>query len=117
VGSTGATGSIGPQGPIGPKGGGLYTTRNDVYCNKALTSDALGVLRVSCSAPADLPLSGGCFSVDDRVAVVLRSEQDGWEGVSSTIAAGWRCEFGKNGILLSTPFAGAAATICCVKSP
>jgi hypothetical protein len=48
---------------------------------------------------------------------VLRSEQDGWEGVSSTIAAGWRCEFGKNGILLSTPFAGAAATICCVKSP
>jgi hypothetical protein len=88
-----------------------------VYCRKVVGSDALGVLRASCDAPADLPLSGSCFSVDDRVAAVFSSEPDGWEGVSSTIAAAWDCTFGKNGVRLSTPFAGAAGTICCVRNP
>jgi hypothetical protein len=33
------------------------------------------------------------------------------------VSAGWTCRFGKNGILINTPFASAVGTICCVKSP
>jgi hypothetical protein len=70
---------------------------------------AASVVKVHLSAGTPIPGA--------TVAVVLGSEQDGWEGVSSTIAAAWTCTFGKNGIRLSTPFAGAAGTICCVRNP
>jgi len=113
----GVQGPVGPQGVVGPQGGGIYTSRDDVYCNTAVGSDNTGTLTASCSAPADLPLSGSCYSAQDNVAVVLTSQPDGWAPASTTISAGWLCVFGKNGIRLNTPFASAAAVICCVRRP
>jgi hypothetical protein len=117
TGLTGATGPMGPQGPQGPPGGGFYTSRDNVYCNRATVTDNSSALVVSCTSPADLPLSGSCYSADDTVAVVTVSEPQAWSPASTVISATWFCAFGKNGVGLSHPFVGAVGFICCIKHP
>src|SRR5690606_3698255 len=83
VGPQGPTGPQGPQGEAGPPGpqgaigGGLYTSREDLYCVRATGSSAAGDLSVRCEDVADLPISGRCGGSGSSEAHVLRVNGSG----------------------------------------
>src|SRR5690606_29575967 len=130
-GERGPAGPQGPQGPAGPQGpqgeagapgmpgaigGGLYTSREDLYCVRATGSSPGGALEVRCEDVADLPVSGRCGGSGSSEATVLRvNASENWDVPSGK--AGWRCDWA----LVSTmtaPAGGfplAQAEICCVR--
>lgn len=118
-GEIGATGPQGPQGSAGATGGGLYTSRQDVYCKQLLgaRADAGFVLEVECNDPADPPLIGSCDGVTDPNAMLSTNRPGGWGDTTSSLAKStWICTwtFPSQGV---TPaeLPGATANICCIK--
>ncbi|MBI2344435.1 MAG: collagen-like protein [Deltaproteobacteria bacterium] len=112
AGPQGAQGETGPQGPAGlqgPQGGGLYTTKSDLYLRTAATtSDDLsrdhrveeGAAIAYCDNVTDIAVSGGCAITIDfgetsenkkyqRKVTFTQNAPTAWQ--STTSAAGWHC--------------------------
>lgn len=119
-GAPGDKGDKGDPGLQGPPGGGLYTSRNDVYCNTAIPADmpsGASTLVAQCDTPRDLPLSGFCSQID-RDGANTRTRAADWGLANSTLPASLFCEWSiaNTGIPLSQ-LPRAEAQICCVKNP
>lgn len=122
AGPKGDTGPIGPQGPMGPRGGGLYTSRSQVYCNavQGVPPTQIGVVSgamvAQCDKVEDLPLVGSCWVRNPTTLSVEENEPDSWDnsegGASSP--AGWSCSFRKAVGQPDSVYADAVARVCCV---
>lgn len=122
TGLAGAPGPAGAQGPAGPPGaanGGIYVSRDNVYCNIAAMQPGQGILSVtaSCSSPRDLPLVGSCTpgnAVPNLITFL--NGPNFWDGENSTNPANWSCgwltQASQN---VNVP--GATAVICCIRRP
>jgi hypothetical protein len=110
VGTTGPQGDpgvVGTVGPPGQRGGGYYTSRNDVYCN--YTSMAAGSatnVTAKCSTDYDIAVGGGCLGT----VAAVGSYPSFWSGVNIGNPASWVCSYTSN-----QP--GAQAWVCCVHVP
>lgn len=110
TGATGQTGPIGPQGPAGatgpqgPMGGGLYTSKSDLYL-RSVQSPLTAVPRLSfvdreteafCDDADDIAISGGCTVSPDGgwvrnfFPLIVSSNPVFWNDKSNN--AGWRCD-------------------------
>lgn len=117
VGPPGPQGEAGPPGPRGAIGGGLYTSREDLYCVRATGSSAAGDLAVQCEDVADLPISGRCGGSGWSQATVLRvNASEYWDDPAGK--AGWRCDWALVSTMTAPPggFPLAQAEICCVRA-
>ena len=113
-GPIGEQGPIGPIGPQGPIGGGIYTSRDNVYCKRVVATVGATALIADarCDSADELPLQGYCdFKYDTEK--YLESEGDlNWQG-NNTLAAGWSCLWRFHTI---SPVArNIGANICCIK--
>jgi len=124
TGGTGATGPAGPVGPTGPQGppgaanGGLYTSRNNVYCNVVQMANDSSVTSVaaSCNSDQDLPLTGSCASIGGTPNLTLIVNGPVfWAGMNVGNPAAWSCGW-LNSASQVVNVPGAAATICCIKA-
>lgn len=129
-GPVGPAGPQGPQGPAGPQGpqgepgppgaqgaigGGLYTSREDLYCVRE-TGTTSGSLSVSCEEVWDLPVSGRCGGSGSSQATVLRiNTSESWD--IPTGRAAWSCDWAlaETMTVPSGGFPLAQAEICCVR--
>lgn len=116
-GETGPTGPPGVQGEQGPIGGGLYMSRQDVYCKEKTGTAEEGLyVQVECDDERDLPLMGSCDNVRDPNAVLIRNRPSGWgDKTSPFLTSGWLCswEYAEGGHPTSLP--DATAHLCCIK--
>jgi len=104
----------GAPGAAGTTGGGLYTSRDDVYCNVSGVNNGGNVV-AACNTELDLPLSGSCEPSSVN-AIVTESRPVGWPTFPG-LPASWQCQFSAPGggvIGTGTP---GGAYICCVKHP
>jgi hypothetical protein len=102
-------GPRGPEGPEGPKGGGLYASKDDVYCREASFPGTL-IATARCDAPEDLGLTGSCTDGANG-AILANSEPVHWSNDGSLLSAQWQCEWS------GPPGAeGGTARICCIKN-
>lgn len=125
-GDTGPRGQTGPQGPpgmgtqgpVGPKGGGLYTSRQDVYCKQAMgaRSDAGYGLRVACDDPNDLGLIGSCEGVSTPNSFLVSNAPGGWgDTAGSSFPPDWSCRWTFDPGPGPAELPLATANICCIK--
>lgn len=106
-------GAQGVQGLTGPTGGGLYTSRDDVYCTYSTEHTGMGgAVAVSCKKESDLPLSGGCEPYAAGT-LIFRSQPVDWF-TSPGYPASWECHFATSGGSVGEP---GVARICCVNHP
>ena len=119
TGVQGLTGPAGPQGPAGPAGaanGGLYTSRDNVYCNPvSMPNDGSLSVSAPCLSDRDLPLAGSCESVGGTGNLTLGTNRpSGWQGMNVGNPAQWTCGWlNSAGQDVNVP--GAQANICCIK--
>jgi hypothetical protein len=108
----GARGPQGAEGAQGATGGGLYTGRENVYCDSS-TQLVSGTVRSSCRSESDLPLAGSCepSSVDN---IVTEDRPEGWQGPTPGFAASWICQFSTSGGTLIGTGTPGTAWVCCV---
>jgi hypothetical protein len=115
AGSVGATGSQGPQGLTGvqgPPGGGLYTSRADIYCNESAVGTTTGVLIATCDTPDDLPLTGACEESESTpVHLQTNGQIQNWPNSNPSTPAEWMCGW----TTASVPT--GRARICCIQHP
>lgn len=117
-GSQGAKGDTGLQGIQGPPGGGLYTSRNDVYCNTVMmtANPTAFTVRAACNTDLDLPLAGSCEAPGTIALNLTTNGPNLWAGQNVGNPAYWECGWTPPGGA-ATNAPGALATICCVKRP
>lgn len=144
-GAAGLQGDQGVRGPIGPAGGGLYATRQDLYCRTTTITAAnappcdydncggcygpCGVpVEASCDSADDLAQTGGCknpstSTVDLLMSSSLAAALSGGDAGSATPAR-QTCTFTNANRCLdpndpscgdNATLLGAAATICCLR--
>lgn len=116
-------GAAGSPGQIGPAGGGLYTSRNNVYCvSEAMPADAgVDTVIAKCRSDRDLPLVGSCdpspgvsFPISPFYLAV--NEPGLWEGMSPGRPADWTCVWvNERNTPINMP--GSRANICCIAVP
>lgn len=116
----GAPGAAGVPGAPGAPGGGLYTVREDVYCDVSTTRGVGGLVEARCRKETDLPLSGNCtvdVGYSSPPPLVDVSQPIAWTGPTPGVSAGWQCGFHTNS---GTPIGSGSpggAWICCVATP
>jgi hypothetical protein len=110
-GATGAQGAQGAQGPQGPQGGGLYTSKNFVYCQttNAVVTAGLASPVAACVDSNDLPIGGGCETDDTAARLVVFAPQN-WSVPTSD--SRWACSWA-NAVGTNT----YTARICCIGVP
>ena len=132
-GDQGPAGPTGPQGPAGPQGpqgiqgppgatgGGLYTSRANVYCNVAtmgLGPPPPTFVIAQCNNDVDLPIVGSCAANNVSAGSTLTLLFNGpvsWNA-NSTGPAAWSCAWADTtGGQVNVP--QGQATICCVTHP
>jgi hypothetical protein len=120
------SGAQGSTGATGPSGGGLYTSRNNVYCRQAVMANdpSVWTLSVSCLSDKDLPLTGSCegtppynVSTSTQTPIYLVLNSPGfWEGENLGHPATWDCAwFNNKQQAVNVP--DAHANICCIAHP
>lgn len=116
AGPQGVAGLQGPQGVQGPIGGGLYTSRDDIYCNTSPIGTTNGNVSAACDTPEDLPLTGSCANHETK-ALNLSTNGfiENWPG-RSTAPASWLCSWsGLDGVVVNV-VPTAKASICCIRN-
>jgi hypothetical protein len=106
----------GAAGAQGAQGGGLYTSRDDVYCDTVSGMDVKPSpgLSAECRQITDLPLSGSC-NPGDATVEVFTNKPMAWTTQGQAVAS-WQCAFAVNGTPV-TDHRPVSATICCVHHP
>lgn len=143
-GDTGAPGATGPQGPVGPTGasgaagatgatgGGLYTSKDSVYCVETPPAGvASSFATARCDGGSDLLLFGGCLEGGSAVPAVTSSTDvyvysNAPYGVGATPIlrrnpySGWECQWQvRPGGTAPADWrtSGFRATACCIAVP
>lgn len=109
AGTPGTKGDPGSPGLPGPPGAGL--DRGKIYCvSQTMDATAL-ILRVACTASADVPVSGSCESAGPTAALTLcENRAELWDGPRAE-AAQWTCSWCSSTGAVNVQ--GAKAWICC----
>jgi hypothetical protein len=115
-GEKGAQGDQGIQGLQGLTGGGLYTKRSDLYCDRVAATDALGPnATAKCRTDTDLPVSGSCDNEGgDSVNYLSYRAKPQFETNPSSYFCAWTLPAGSTGTNLVTSL---YAYICCIRNP
>jgi hypothetical protein len=115
----------GVKGDVGLTGGGIYTSRNDVYCDTVSMPNNPAVYRVTatCRTVSDLPLTGWCDLVSSllpaatKATLILEGQgPTNWQGAGGADKADWSCSWA-NASNSYVNAVGATASICCVSNP
>lgn len=117
-GADGAQGAQGERGLPGPAGGGLYTSRQNVYCKKAMGAQAAAAYRMQleCDSPKDLPLTGSCEGVNEANAHLVGNAPTGWgKDASLQSTAGWQCAWAFNPGPGPAELPQATVHLCCIQ--
>ena len=117
-GERGPPGALGEQGPPGAQGGGYYTSKSNLYCNRTKGTTVPGPpLIAACNEREDLPIHGSCGGSPwgERVYLAI-NEGFAWTALSTP--AEWRCDWARIDttgptVILDDLF----AEICCVRRP
>jgi hypothetical protein len=123
----GQPGPAGDAGPRGPAGTGAYASRSDTYCNRRTglfiadggVQAGIGSMVVTCTDPADLPLTGSCDGQDIQNYYLVTSFPAGgrWDGTTPGTPAGWECDFAYVPGHAQNDMSGARGVICCISKP
>ena len=132
-GEPGLPGEPGRSGPLGRPGGGVYQSRNDLYCRKTVATAYCAVgqgcygpcgepVIASCDDPADLLLTGGCRNSPqsglDALATIEAVPSDGVKPAFQRCAFtdAWWC-MDSSGDWNGHDYEGVSAIACCIKVP
>ncbi|WP_248346427.1 hypothetical protein [Anaeromyxobacter paludicola] len=98
-------------------GGGLYTSRADIYCRHSAVGTTSGITGVSCDAAADLPLTGFCTEHETQLLHLASDPtNNGWPG-NSIFPAAITCIWTDNTGTAVNTLTTSQAHICCIKHP
>lgn len=118
TGAPGPAGAAGPAGPPGPANGGLYVSRDNVYCNAATMQAGPTILTVAaaCNNAQDLPLAGSCTAGSAVPNLTTFLNGPGfWEGNNAANPANWTCGW-LTASSQNVNVPGATAVICCIRN-
>lgn len=115
AGPQGPTGPQGPQGVPGATGGGLYTSRDAIYCNVVTMAAGDTSVSASCNTEKDLPVTGSCQTKTTGTYSLAVNGPQFWH-TQLGFPAEWVCTWAPaSGSYVHID--GAQATICCITNP